>query len=111
MAQLTGYEDEGEYWYADVDMIYVKYVSSSASWGLDYSKWTASFNTFAAHYFAWKIAKATTGSDSDADALEAKWKRLLVQAKSKDAMNETTRFTPHGSWARARSASYNRENG
>lgn len=109
--QLTTYEDEGEYWYADIDTIYVKYVSSSTDFGMDFSKWPASFTAFAAHWFAWKIAKATTGSDTDVDALEVKWKRFLIQAKAKDAMNESTRFPPRGSWVRARSARYDRENG
>lgn len=109
--QLTQYEDEGEYWYADQDTIYVKYVSSSTDWGLDFSKWPASFTTFVEHYFAWKIAKATTNSEEDVESMERKWKRFLIQAKAKDAMNESTRFAPRGTWARARASNYGRENG
>jgi hypothetical protein len=110
--QMLRYEDEGRYWYSDLDTIYVKYVSSSTSWGMDFAKWPASFTTFVEHYFAWKIAKATTNSDEDAESMERKWKRFLIQAKAKDAMNEATRFAPRGKWARARSGRYtNRENG
>src|SRR5688572_27983577 len=37
--ELHGYEDEAAYWYADLDTIWVRYVSSDTSWGMDLSLW------------------------------------------------------------------------
>lgn len=97
-----GYEDQGAYWYADVDTLYIRYVSDDAEFGGDLSLWPENFTRYAEHYFAWRITKATSNSNTDKDLLAADLKRLLNVARATDAMDETTRFPPQGSWSRAR---------
>lgn len=105
------YVDEGSYWYGHDETLYVKYVSSDVAYGLDLSRWTQSFTEYAEAYFAHAICKATTGSQSETDALEATRDKLLRIARSRDAMNEQVRKPPSGSWARARGGSRNAERG
>jgi hypothetical protein len=94
--------DEGGYWYAHSDSIYVKYVSSDALFGGDLSLWPEAFTDYAAHYGALKICKVTTGSSTERDTLDALVKKKLNIARSQDAMNETPKQVPAGSWSRAR---------
>ncbi len=54
-APLTRYSDEAGYWYSELDTIYVKYVSSSVNYGLNFGLWPESFFQFVAAYFASKI--------------------------------------------------------
>lgn len=100
--KLVDYVDEGPYFFANVETLYVKYVSSDSQRGGDLSLWPENFAQYAAHYFAWKICPATTQSGTTKTDVEKDMKRLLIVAKSTDAMNETPRFVPAGSWSRAR---------
>lgn len=99
---LTKYADEADYWYSDLDTIYVRYVSSSTSYGLDYAKWPQNFSKFVSAALAAKVAKATTGSESDVDKMERMERKMMIKARSSDAMDEPTQFPPTGSWVQAR---------
>lgn len=109
--QLLEFEDQGAYWWANSDTIYVRYVSDAAQFGNDLSLWTQDFALYVSHYFAWRICKSTTGSSTDKDALAKDMEKSLVRAKAKDAMNETTRFPERGTWSRSRRGSSNRRDG
>jgi hypothetical protein len=87
---LTAYEDEADFWFCDIDTIYVQYVSSSTSYG---------------------FAKVTTGSESDAEKMERMERKMMIKARSSDAMDEPTQFPPKGTWLQARRANsaYDRE--
>lgn len=103
--ELLNYEDQGVYWYADCDPIYVRYVSDDNAFGMDLANWPANFTRYVEHYFAMRICKATNNSTADTEALEAKVKRLLNEAKATDAMDESTKLLRPGSWSRARQGS------
>ena len=100
--KLVDYVDETGYFFANVDTLYVKYVSSDSQRGLDLSLWPANFTKFVQVHFAHSICMATTNSQERTDALEKKAKRMLNLARSTDAMDESPRFPPAGSWSRAR---------
>lgn len=98
---LTNYEIEGEYFYADVDPLYLRYVSDDASFGGDLSTWPESFSVFVGHWLGVQVAPAFR-NDLDMDRLEKRLERLKVQARSNCAQQGPTRFPPRGSWVRAR---------
>lgn len=98
---LNEYEDEGGYWYADVNPLYIRYVSDHADYGADLSLWPESFSLWAGHWLATQIAP-TLKNDIDMERLEKRTKDLLMKAQSLDAQNEPARFPPRGSWVRAR---------
>lgn len=99
---LTRYQDETSYWFADITPIYVRYVSNHASYGTNYALWPESFTRYVEHKLGTRIIKSLTDAKVDADDLMALTSRLLVNAKSKDAMKEPAKFLPESSWNRAR---------
>lgn len=107
---IIRYSDENGFWTADYDFIYVKYVSDDTLFGLDLSLWPENFTAFVECSLARAVAKATTGSSVDADDLERREKRLLIQARSTDSMDEPTQFT-RSLWAESRISRRNLENG
>lgn len=108
---LLHYKDEGDYWYADLDVIYVSYVDSGTSYGGDYSKWPANFTRYVETWLAARICMSLTQNQSKRDNLERDAEVWLVKAKSTDAMDEATKFMPEGTWSRSRRGRGNRERG
>ena len=98
---LNDYELEGDYFYADADPVYMRYVSDDASYGGDYAKWTDAFARWAATWSAIQVAPLLK-SQADMERLEKREKKLLNEAKSVDASEEPTRFRPVGNWVRSR---------
>jgi len=98
---LTDYEPEGAYFYADVDPLYMSYVSDDASYGSDMTKWPESFMLWSGHWMAVQAAPRLK-NDLDMERLEKRTARLLSDARSKDANSAPARFPPMGGWASAR---------
>jgi hypothetical protein len=99
---LLRFQDEGSYIFADLQTIYVRYVSDGASYGTDYSKWPDSFTRYAEHKLALQVIKTLTDAKVDADDLRGMTANLLTVAKSRDAMKDPTKFLPESSWNAAR---------
>jgi hypothetical protein len=104
---LLEYQDETGYWWADIDPIYVRYVSDDPSYGYDLGAWPATFQRFVELYLAYRAAPAVVGSDSLQDRLEKRYRRALTDARSKDAMGDPTTFPPTGSWVKSRGGRWN----
>lgn len=99
----NAFADEAGFIFADLQTIYVKYVSDDASFGFDLSLWPETFTRWVGAYLATQIVNNLTSATVKADQMEKRAHRLLVDARSKDAMNTGTQFLPLGGWARARS--------
>lgn len=99
---LLEFADEADLWYANIDTIYVKYVSNAADYGGDLSKWPETFSTYAWTNLAANISTRITASDAKTDMLEKKARKLLIDARSKDAVAGPTQFMPPGRWASSR---------
>lgn len=108
---LLQYNDEAGYWFADLDTIYVRYVSDDDEYGSDLSLWSPKFTLFVETELAARAAKRITGSDSDAARIEKLARDRLRQARSVDAMDEPTKFAPTGSWVSARGGRNRRDRG
>lgn len=93
--------DEPNYWFANCDPLYVKYVSNSTAYGKDLSIWPETFADYAANRLALKTCKRITGKDPTEDLIKAE-KKARMDARAKDAMNEPPGFPPRGTWVRAR---------
>lgn len=105
------FEDQAAYWFGNNDTLYVKYVSKDVLYGLDLSLWTPAFTSYVEHHFAAKIAKVTTGSDTERERCEVLAEKRLRAAKNIDAMDESVKFLPPGSWALARRGPRSRSDG
>lgn len=109
-APITQYADELDYWYAELDEIFVKFVSDDPDYGLNIAEWPQTFCDYVDAYFASKVVLdltgdkerllylTGTGSDPDGGALG----RILKIAKSRAAMTQPQRFPPMGGWNSAR---------
>lgn len=107
---LLRYADEVSYWYADIDPIYVKYVSDDDTFGRDLSKWPQSFCDYANAYFASQIVWPLThdkeltlhirGNPDKTDSGVVG--KTLKVAKSRAAMTQPTRFPAPGTWIKSR---------
>lgn len=106
---LLQYADERHYWYADLDTIYVRFVSDDADYGLDLSLWPESFVQYLQADLADEIVGNLTGADSA--KVEKATKKAKTQALSLDAMNKPTTFPPPGSWVSARQNGYRGDRG
>jgi hypothetical protein len=108
---LTQYADEVGYWYADRDLIYVKYVSDAVTFGLDLARWPETFTEYVAAYLASKIIRKLPGGAEKVidicDDRKGVLHKALVKAKNKAAMTQPQTFPRRGSWVRARQAGKN----
>lgn len=104
---LTDYRDEAGYWFANIDPIYVAYISDDNAYGMDFSLWPQSFVKFVEAHLATEAAGPLAGEYKDLVRVR---KTLLGEALGKDAMSMPTRMLPTGNWNRARQGGGTREN-
>jgi len=97
---LLRYVSERGYWYADLDIIYIKYVSDHTDYGGDLSQWHEHFVNLVEASLAMDICGALTGADKE--YVEKRWKQAKKDAMSGDAMEKPTAMLPPGMWNRAR---------
>lgn len=103
---LLEYTDEAGYWWSDLDDIFIRYVSNGANYGGDLSKWPASYQKFVELYMAVQVCPRLTSSESKSEVLKRDLHRALIEARSRDAMNEASVVLPAGSWVRSRVAGF-----
>jgi hypothetical protein len=107
---LLNYLDEAQYWFCDLDQIYVRYISDDALYGGDLTKWPYSFVEYVKQHFAWKICTKITAAKSRREEIvgppgephKGSMGQALLLAKNKDAMAVSTEFAAQGNWSRAR---------
>jgi len=100
---LLRYVDETGYWYADIDEIYVRYVSNDSSYGSDLSLYPATYADFVAAHFASKVIFKLTSDEKKRNSV-IKWEeKKLKIAKNKDAMAGPTQFPAPGNFVQSRS--------
>lgn len=100
---LLNVRDSGNYWLADIQDIYLGYISiDPISYGGNLALWPETFTRYVEGYLALGIAPKVLQSEQKVEALEKKVRKLLANARSKDAMELPTSFTAAGSWVRSR---------
>lgn len=99
---LNAYQDEGNFWFCDLETIYVRYVSNDEDYGGDMAAWPESFCEYVELFMAEKACKRLTQSTTDHERIKQELKKALADARSKDAQKEPTAFLPRGSWVRSR---------
>lgn len=101
---LLRYVDEAGFWFADLDEIYIRYVSNLPEYGGNMGRWPGSFSDMVSSYLASKIVTKITQDTAKRSFVISDYEKRRKEAKSNDAMNEPTVFPPRGSWVRARTA-------
>lgn len=100
------YREEAGGWVANIETIYVAYVSNDPAFGMDYSLWPRSFLKFLHAHFASEIVGPLTSQGKEILQLR---KMLLREALQIDGMADPTRTLPVGGWIRSRFGSHSRE--
>lgn len=108
---LNQYTDEKGYWYADIDPLYVRYVSNDVDYGMDLGKWPQSFADFVSVHFAYRIITKLSASADRWVALGKERMKYLMMAKNKAAMAQPASFAAKGAWSRARTRGARRGDG
>lgn len=105
---LQLFNDEAGVIYANCTPLYLKYVSSDASYGLNLAAWPENFTYFTSQHLAalcWAIAE-----DKELrDALKKEAKRSCAVAAASDATDEPPQQPPLGSWATSRGPGRSRD--
>lgn len=100
---LLRFLDETDYWMADVDPIFVRFVSNDTEFGMDLGRWPPGFTRFVELSLAAAICERLTQNASKGEILRRDAKIAERKAKSTDAMNGATpRFMPRGTWVLSR---------
>lgn len=99
---LVQYRFEAGFWFADVEPIFVSYVSNAANYGGDYALWPMEFVQYVHAYLAMQICTRLTQHEAKQDKLIALVKTRLNDAASGDAMEDPTVFPPMGRWVSSR---------
>jgi hypothetical protein len=99
---LEDYAHESAYWHADVDPIYVRYVSNGAQYGLDLGAWPLSFTKAVEAYLAFETALVINNGRTDRTESYQLFEARLKEAKGKDAMKQPATRLPPGRWTRSR---------
>lgn len=99
---LTKYKDEAGIIYADIDIIFVRYISNASTYGGNLGAWPQSFSEYVSSYLASKVILKLSNSDDEEKKILAIMKDRLLTAKNKSAMAEGTQFMAQGTWSRSR---------
>tara|TARA_R110000868_G_scaffold122871_4_gene325745 strand:+ start:1054 stop:1680 length:627 start_codon:yes stop_codon:yes gene_type:complete len=100
---ILDYEDQGGVWLASADPIYVRYVSSDASYGGDLTLFPPDYRRFVELSLAARVCNTLTGNASLRDRLvERDVPKAMKTARSHDAMDGPTKFLPPGRFVAAR---------
>lgn len=105
---MTQYNDEAGFWFSDYDILYVKYVSKDASYGMNLAAWPMSFEDFVALYLADSVCERIVQSASMTEKIHKDWKEAKHMANGIDGTNKPTQMIPMGQWAGARQAGWGR---
>jgi hypothetical protein len=100
---LNDYVDEGEYWLASVNPLYVSYVSNDTSYGMNLGRWPQTFVSTVEHELAYRAGPALTAMGArEYQDLERRRDKVLRDARSKDALNQPAQRPPSGRLVGAR---------
>lgn len=94
--------DEANFWFCDLDTIYVRYVSDDEGYGANMGKWSPSFGRLVSSKLSAEIVSKITSDRERVKEIEESLIAHLRDARAKDALNQPTVFAPPGTWTVSR---------
>ena len=88
MTEFEAFKDEGGYWHADADPLYVRYVSSDPQYGWNVGRWTADFAQAVAAYLAFMSNLPISSDRGNRNDMFQLYEKRLAEAKIRDAVDE-----------------------
>ena len=109
---LLNYYDDANFWSADSNPIYVRYVSNDTGLGLEQSRWPDTFKHYVELELASRVCMRLTKDPNLKEQIDFKRDKAKRTALNKDALNEPNpKFPPMGSWNQARGGRTGRDRG
>lgn len=96
------YREENGYWYSDCSLIYVRYVSNGATYGLDLGAYPQHYQEALAAWLAYKTVLPISKDRGDRNDILAQHNRALNISKRLHAISDPVLLKPPGSWTMAR---------
>lgn len=106
---LNHYETEAGYFYADLETIYIRYVSNDADYGWNVGAWPVSFATTMSAYLAFESGLPVSADRGNRNDIYTLYQTRLGRAKTLDAVDERVHHSPPGRLTRARLRSSSRD--
>lgn len=94
--EIQDYEDEGGYWYSNQQIVYVRYVSNGATYGLDIGAWPQRLADLGGLELAQRAAIPISKDRGDRNDMLALSEKQLRVAKILDAIGEPVKRKPAG---------------
>lgn len=104
------YHDDGDFWFADVDRLYLRYVSNSPLYGYNIGRWRQSFALALEALLAFRCGLPISNDRGNRNDLFQIFEKLLKDAKAQDAVDESVQYPPTGRLVKARFRSGSRMN-
>lgn len=102
--EFEDFDDRGNLWYANVDTLFIGYVSNGVNWGWNVGAWRQSFCKTLEAYLAFECGLPISNDKGNRDDLYGLYEKRLKNAKAKDAVDERVQRQPVGRLVRSRSA-------
>lgn len=100
---LLDYYDEVGYWWANLDLMYVRYISNGDDFGKNLGLWPQTFSDYVASHLAHRVVGKLSGGDAELkDSVKKERNERRLIAKNKDAMADPAKYPVPSSWNRAR---------
>lgn len=99
---LRFFKDQNAVWYANVPLIYVKYISNDPNFGWNLGYWTPGFAEYLGGYLALLCAPRIKQAADKVDQIEKRLKRLKASAIASDAMDLPPGKVPYDTWVTSR---------
>jgi len=100
--RFENFEIEKDHWYADVNPLYIRYVSNGPQYGWNLGRWTQSFVKALEAYLAFECGLSISADRGTRSDLYQLYEKRLSEAKARDAVEEAVRRQPVGRLIRAR---------
>lgn len=98
------FHQEGAFWYLNQSPVYLRYVSSDLSYGLNLGLYPPNYTEAVGAWLAFQAAMPVTKSAEIKDRAFAYYNRFLNRAKEVEALGNPVKFPPRGTWAASRGA-------
>lgn len=100
---LFNYDDRSSFILADVQKVYLNYISNDPDYGMDLGLWPQTFVDYVECSLAVATCEDITGSSEKKDRLEKAQAKAKTKASNNDALNEAvTKFAPTGRLVQSR---------
>lgn len=105
---FEAFQDDGDFWFANIDRMYIRYVSNLPSYGWNLGAWRQHFAKTLEAYMAFESGLPISNDKSNRNDLYQLFEKRLKNAKAKDAVDEGMSRPPVGRLVQSRFGSRSR---